>query len=88
MSRTFLFYTHFSQIRYQIKAKTPTHMAKHKELFFCLLFLKYSNFFSGEAKLFWASLSMITFCTPYFVSTKSILVKYRFQFTIVLFFPP
>ena len=56
MSRTLLFHTHFSQIRYEIKAKTPTHIAKHTELFLCLLFLKYTNFFHGEAKLFWASL--------------------------------
>ena len=41
MSRTSLFHTHFEQTRYQIKAETPTHMAKHTELFLCLLFLNY-----------------------------------------------
>ena len=45
MSRTLLFHTHFWQIRYQIKAKTTTHMAKHIQLFLCLLFLKYSILF-------------------------------------------
>ena len=49
MSKTLLFYTHFSQIRYQIKAKTPTHMAKYTQLFLCLLFLKHSIF--GETFL-------------------------------------
>ena len=52
MSRTLLFYTHFSQIRYQIKAKTPTHMAKHTELFSYLLFLKYSHFFLVRRNFF------------------------------------
>ena len=52
MSRTFLFYTHLSQIRYQIKAKTPTHIAKHTELFLFLPFVKYSLFFLVRRNLF------------------------------------
>ena len=52
MSRTLSFHTHFSQIRYQIKAQTPTHMAKHTESFLCLLFLKYTIFFQVRRNFF------------------------------------
>ena len=52
MSITFLFYTHFSQIRYQIKAKTPTHIAKHTELFLFLPFVRYSLFFLVRQNFF------------------------------------
>ena len=52
MSRTLLICTHFSQIRYQIKTYTQMHMAKDKELFLCLLFLRYSNFFLVRRNFF------------------------------------
>ena len=37
MTRTLLFNTHFSQIRYQIKANTLRHIAKQTQLFLCFL---------------------------------------------------
>ena len=48
MSRTLLFYTHFLQIRYQIKANTPTHMVKYTELFFVASVFEVKQFFPGE----------------------------------------
>ena len=56
ITRTLLFYTHFSQISYQIKANTPTHMVKKTEIFLSLNFFEVDQFISGEAKLFLASL--------------------------------
>ena len=50
ISRTLLFHTHFSQIRYQIKANTPTHMAKQTKLFLFSIF-EVGHFFTYEAKL-------------------------------------
>ena len=45
ISRTLYITLIFSQIRYQIKAKTPMHKANQTKLFLCLLFLKESQFF-------------------------------------------
>ena len=60
ISRTLLFHTHFSQIRYQIKAKTQTHKAKQTEWFLCLLFLKESNFVKVRRNIFGQVYSHIT----------------------------
>ena len=52
MYRILLFHIHFSQIRYQIKANTPTHMAKYTELFLFLPFLNKSIFFLVRRNFF------------------------------------
>ena len=52
MSRTLVFHTYFSQTRYQIKANTQTHKAKHTELFLWLSFLKKSIFFLVRRNFF------------------------------------
>ena len=48
MSRTLLFHTHFSQIRYQIKANT---CGETYRIIFVSSIFEVKQFFPGEAKL-------------------------------------
>ena len=56
MSRTLLFYTHFSRIRYQIKAKNSNANGQTYRIIFVSSVFEVYQFFPGEAKLFGASL--------------------------------
>ena len=59
MSRTLLFHTHFSQIRYQIKANTPTHNGQLYQIIFVSSVFEVKHFIPGEVKLFWMSLFIL-----------------------------
>ena len=69
ISRTLLFHTHFSQIRYQIKANSPTHMAKQTELFWCLTFLN-KSILSWWGETFLGELIPIKVCEGWYVFSQ------------------
>ena len=70
MSRTLLFHTLFSQIRYQFKVITPTHYDQNYRISFVSSIFEVKQFLPGEGKLFWASLYIYIFQQVIFEATK------------------